>query len=371
MIKCIAVYPHTINDEYKKKVSKTISNAKKYHFDEVFTTVHLPEYSFEQQVECLKIISKEAKKHNLEVTVDVGGHYVSKIIDNPDLIKGIKLDFIRLDYGYKLDQVKALYKLIKLKGFVINASIYNKEEFKKQIKDFKKINKNIEIRACHNFYIKDNSGIGPLLAERQDSYLREYNLPIYYCVPTYSNPRGPLHKGLCTIENHRYQGIRDILVDLYIKHDLNAFMMADEWLSDEEFKEVDKTLNLLTRKLKKKETIKVKLLDNITEKERKIVLQDHFFRFDSTDTLLRSQSSRQMAEFASVIEKHNNVLRLKGSLGIDNKLNKRYSGEFQVITQELKKDPSINVVGILANEDDLITLLRFREGITYKFVEVK
>ena len=78
-----------------------------------------------------------------------------------------------------------------------------------------------------------------------------------------------------------------------------------------------------------------------------------------------------MAEFASEIRPLNTVSRKKGDITIDNINNKRYSGEMQVVFKDLKEDERINVVGRVIRQEDLIKLLRFKEGITYNFIEAK
>ena len=78
-----------------------------------------------------------------------------------------------------------------------------------------------------------------------------------------------------------------------------------------------------------------------------------------------------MAEFGCVIEKNHTVLREEGMITIDNKMNKRYSGELQVIMKEACEDEGVNVVAKIVYANDLLKLMRFREGISYRFREVE
>ncbi len=373
MIKCVAIYPGEINEQYIQNVKNTVMLASKYHFDEIFTSIHLPEYSLQQQLDTCRLISQQTKEHGLELTVDIGGYFIEQLLSDSEKLsdfKNMRADFIRLDYGYKKEEVKALYENLNIRGFVINASIYSKEEVDDNLAFFKSLDENIEIRACHNYYVRQESGIDDTCALKQDSYFEEYNVPIYYCVPTYSHPRGPLHLGLCTLEKHRFKSISEVITDLYLNHNLNALMMSDEWLGEKEFEEVEETLGLLQSPLDKYQQIDVVFCPTATKEEKDIVLQDHLFRYDSPYQYLRSQSSRQMAEFASVIKQNNMLERKAGDITIDNELYKRYSGELQVVTQDSSVDGRVNVVAKLANKKDLIKLLRFREGITYHFNEV-
>jgi hypothetical protein len=373
MIKCVAIYPDYITEEYIRRVEESVRRASKHHFDEIFTTVHLPEYTIEEQMKGIALIAKEAKKYYLDITVDVGGECIEQILNDSEKLaffKKIPIDFIRLDYGYDENQVKSLYEQLNIRGIVLNASIYSQKEVDKIMTFFQSISENIEIRACHNFYIREESGIDSEYALRQDSFLKKYEIPIYYCIPSYANPRGPLHMGLCTLEKHRNKRIRNILSDLYLNYNLTAFMLADEWISEDEYEEVEKTIEVLTATLSKEVAIDIQFLENVTKKEKEIVLGTHIFRNDSPEQFLRSQSSRQMAEIGSLIEKNHTVLREEGMITIDNKLNKRYSGELQVITRRACRSEKVNVVAKLIHPYDLLKLLRFREGISYRFCEV-
>lgn len=371
MIKCLAIYPNKLDKEYVDKVNSTLELANKYSYNEIFTTIHLPELSLKTQLKALKYISKERKKYNLELTVDVGGSYICDILNSEliiQLLKESEIDFIRLDYGYLIDDVRTLYKRLNLKGFVLNASIFNEKEFIEQVDKLKNIDNNIQIRACHNFYVREETGLDETFAFKQDAYIRKYNIPIYYCIPSHSSPRPPLYQGLCTLEKHRNMGLEDIICDLYINHNLNAYMLADEWFNENEFKVIDDTLNGLCKELNDVEDIKVRVFNVTTKEEEEIILKEHEFRLDSPYNLLRSLSSRQMAEFSKEIEPNNTILRRKAYITIDNLLNKRYSGELQVVLEDKCEKVSCNVVGEIVDMQDLIKLRRFKEGIKYRFV---
>lgn len=372
MIKSFAIYPALLDKVYTDKVEKIIKLAKKYCFDEVFTTIHLPEIELERQIEACEFICRIAHQYDLEVTVDIGGNYIDSILNDNKIwqrVRNLKIDFIRLDYGYSKVEVRDLYKKIKVKGFVLNASIYSKKEIGEYIEYIKFIDKDIKIRACHNFYLREMSGLDALYAKKQDEYFIEYNIPVYYCVPSYSHPRGPLFKGLCTLEKHRYQSIKYIVSDLVINHGAKAILMSDEWLEEREMNELLLTLNKLEEPLSKQQVINISFYDNATEFEKKIVLQEHKFRNDSSFDYLRSQSSRQMAEFAMPIKANNCTSKCLGDITIDNEGLKRYSGEMQVIGTKTIEDININVVAKLKDEFEMIKLWRFREGINYVFKE--
>ena len=73
MIKSIAISPHHIDIDYLNKIDFTLKLADMYGFDEIFTTVHLPEYSLSQQLDCFDAIVDKARKYGFDITVDIGG----------------------------------------------------------------------------------------------------------------------------------------------------------------------------------------------------------------------------------------------------------------------------------------------------------
>ena len=106
------------------------------------------------------------------------------------------------------------------------------------------------------------------------------------------------------------------------------------------------------------------------DEEKNIVLGKHIFRYDSPSNLLRSVSSRQMAEKARLIKPNNVIERKCGCISIDNELYKRYSGEMEVVLKDKEADERVNVVGYI-NNDDLYKLSAYKDGMSYDFIEEK
>lgn len=363
MIKSAAIYPEVISDKFLKQIKDYISLLDRYNYDEIFTTVHLPELSFGVQLECLKAIIDEVRNYNFDIVTDVGGKYVRELIDSN--LKGI--DYIRLDCNFNLSEVRELYSKLNLKGFIINASTYSEKEFIEFLKELRNIDENMELRCCHNFYVKEESGLDDIFALKEDLMIKKHNLPIYYCIPSHNNPRGPLHLGLCTLEKHRYMPLDDVVADLYLNFEADGFLLSDMWFSEEELRLIDKTLYSLNVKLSDPVLINIFLCEDVSHEEKDIIFKEHVFRHDSPYNLLRSLTSRRMAESACEIPEHNTIRRTRRSVTIDNILNKRYSGELSVVLDDKDADERINVVGYI-DENDIIRLRRYKEGYRYQFV---
>ena len=359
MIKAISIYPSN-EDNYLNKCEEYISLASTYNFTSVFTSLHIPEINLKIQIKFLNELSKLCKKYNMEIIADIGGNSIKQIISDNELLNIVvdsNIDYLRLDYGYDHSDIAHLRKLLNNKGFIINASIYNEEESKQEVEFIRSLN--CDIKACHNYYPRVESGIDESFALIQKQIFDNLNVPIYYYVPNINNPRGPVYKGLPTIEKHRNIGVKDALLELVLKYNADGIIISDNFCTKEYFD------NFNNINLEKELIIKVKTINN---KYDDIVYQTHIFRYDSNENYLRSKSSRQMAEYAKEIEPENCIDRIAGAITIDNKNYSRYSGELQVVLKNNHKDDRVNVVGYI-EEKDLDKLSYYKQGYKFKFIK--
>lgn len=366
MHQCISVYPCSITEQTIAQLNQYLQLAQQYGVHEVFTSIHLPEYSMEDQLSFLELTAKAAHHLKMELTADIGGPFIRKALEDKetlDRLKNVHLDYLRLDYGYSQDQLRNLYHHLHLKGFVINASMVSETQLQQHMNFFKSLDENIFIRACHNFYVREESGLDKEFALAQTKLFKKYNVPVYFCVPSYTHPRGPLHLGLPTLEHHRFQEIDYILMDVMTTYQAQGILYSDEWMSENLFKIIHQTIE------KRAIQIPVVLNENLTEIEKRIILKKHIFRYDSNTSFLRSRSSREMAEFAYKINPKNCVIRKAGFITIDNEHYLRYSGELQVVLKDAKEDHRVNVAAKLKRQSDLMKFSFFREGFIYEFIE--
>lgn len=361
----ISIYPQDLKDETREKIKKYFSLAKRYHVNQVFTSIHLPELTLEEQGTFLMEIAKIIQDLKMSCIADIGGNFIKELLENQGMMEDLKkceIDYFRLDCGYDFNQISELYHQLKPKGFIINASMVRQSQIDEHLDFFHELDPNITIKACHNFYVRDESGLDRDFALSQSKMFEEKGVPVYYCVPSFDHPRGPLHLGLPTIEEHRKMAFENILLDLMNTYRAQGILFADEWLSESKFKQIDSVIN------KKIVDIPVELYDSCSEEEKQIVCGSHVFRYDSNELFLRSRSSREMAEFAKEIAPNHCIERKKGDITIDNENYLRYSGELQVVMKDATCDKRVNVVAHIKNEEDLQKFGSFREGITYRFI---
>lgn len=113
--------------------------------------------------------------------------------------------------------------------------------------------------------------------------------------------------------------------------------------------------------------LKVKLSENISDIEKKIVLEElHFNRGDVSDYLVRSTQSRVKYKGQN-FEPFNIVDIKRGDVLIESSLYKRYVGELQIALKDMKNTGKTNVVGRIVDEE--IFLLDYLEPWSkFKFV---
>ena len=373
MNKVISIYPN-LEENYLNKCETYIVLSKQYGFNEVFTSLHLPEVELSTQINFLSDLASISKKYNMTLIADIGGNSIKKIIKDKQLLDKIQaVDYFRLDYGYDHQDIKYLHDYLQNKGFIINASIYNNIESHKEVEFIRSLN--AQVKACHNFYPRVESGIDEQLALIQKEIFDELNVPIYYCVPSLTNPRGPIYKGLPTIEAHRYLNTKQVISELINKYAADGIMFSDNFYSEEEFKSIENIEHVEYDR--KQVTIpnysNIQINDEIhihtfNDLYDDIIYQSHIFRYDSNSKFLRSKSSRTMAEFAKSIEPENCIERKAGYITIDNRLYERYSGELQVVLADAPLDERINVVGYIEKQD-IDKLKEFRNNHSYTFIK--
>lgn len=363
----IAIYPSVNWKQQVKEWDAYMDRACRQGFSEVFSTLHLPELSLAEQVEMLGELSGLVKCHGMELTADIGGEEIEELLANPSLCSRIRemgLDFLRLDYGFSIAQAKNMYECLGIRGFVINASLYSKTEVKKLINELKTIHSCMELRACHNYYPRPESGLDEKFFQNQNQIFSELGLDVYGCISGGSRLRGPLSLGLPTLERHRGMNLEQVSVELISSPGISGVMVSDEFFTEKELGVVHHAAE------REPLTLKIYLDETISLMEKKLILnQNHHIRYDSNELILRSQTSREMSRIGRQIAPRLKYKRSRGMVTVDNVCFGRYSGEVQIVMGELPADDRINCCGWIC-EADMWKLQYFRRGYDYRFVEV-
>ena len=372
----IAIYPDgapakASGYEGARRWERYMEEAAGAGFDEVFLSLHLPEFTVSEQLELLCDVAGKARALGQSLTVDVGGGQLEELLASENYCEQIRqagVDFIRLDYGYTMEQVRGIWKRWAVKGFVLNASTYREEELVSMQREFLAVDENIQLRACHNYYPRPESGLSYHFFLQQNEIFYRLGIPVYSCIPDDENPRGPVREGLPTVETHRRMGLEQVVRQLAASPANTGLMAADEYFAPEKLVRIrraaEEERRLLERSLESslespQESSQERILElaffpaeGATEEELGLVYAGtHHIRYDSNDQVLRSQSSRQMSEYAGQVAPRPACPRPAGTVTVDNSLYGRYSGEVEIVMEDLPADRRVNCVGQAAEED--------------------
>lgn len=139
----------------------------------------------------------------------------------------------------------------------------------------------------------------------------------------------PVSEGLCTLEQHRNLPIEVQAKHLFAAGAIDDVIIANAFASEEELR----ALSAINKNMLE---LKVKLSENISDIEKKIVLEElHFNRGDVSDYLVRSTQSRVKYKGQN-FEPFNIVDIKRGDVLIESSLYKRYVGELQIALKDMK-----------------------------------
>ncbi|MCF6459853.1 MupG family TIM beta-alpha barrel fold protein [Clostridium sp. Cult3] len=331
-----------------EEILKYIEEAHHMGIDLLFTSAHIPEVgeSFEDDFERILNLCNEL---GITTIVDISKDYFESL----DLNR-YKIDYIRLDFGFTLEEA-ALMTKEQGYGISVNATTFDEEQIEEFIKYGGRLDK---INACHNFYPRRDTGISEELFIEKNRIFKEYGIKTMAFIPTNYKRRGPVYEGLPTLEEHRdmnpivsAQHLLMLGVDFIVVGDAMASIDELQVLSS-----IEEDVTLLP----------VELKDNISEVELSLLRQVHTNRVDPGEYAIRSQESRLIKE-GIIPPNNNNIMRKKYSITIDNEGYNRYEGELQILKKDLNADPRVNIVADGYEARILIELLQPGEKFKFYF----
>lgn len=336
-----------------------IKQSKKLGFDNIFTSLHIPEANYEKAVEEFKIIAILSDNLNMNIIADISPRaftFLEADMNNLKKIKDMGIYGVRVDFGFCPEEISNFtHNKWDLK-IEINASTVT-ERFFNELENFRP---NYEmLQACHNYYPRLNTGISIETFNRKNKMLRERNMKIAAFIPSLVNKRGPIFEGLPTLEKHRFLDPYVAAKELFAL-DMENIIFGDSIPSGDEIKRVGAI---------DKDVLEIRIrLNKCTLLEKKTVFEHvHENRADPAEDVIRSTNSRVDLNHSSIIFPHNNISRSIGSITIDNKDYLRYSGELQICKKILPPDKRVNVVGSVF-ADDLVFLDYINDETKFKLV---
>ena len=182
---------------------------------------------------------------------------------------------------------------------------------------------------------------------------------MYGFIPGDALLRGPLYKGLPTLEAHRTAAPSAAFVDLAVNYGLDGIFAGDPEVSAREQEYIRHFCT--TGEL---------CLPVACAPLRDAVRPHLYLPPGLAQRLVRYQESRLYSCFGSTVQPDNCVERRRRCVTMDNIGYGRYSGEIQLVRADLPADEKVNVIGEVPAEYDLL-LDCIKRGKTFRMVKVQ
>lgn len=339
----ISIY---LSKEQKEKNHQLIQTAKAKGFQSIFTSLHIPEDDPSTYKELLQVLGQQAINNGMELMADISPKslaYLGLEYSTVTELVNWGVSGLRIDYGISEKQIADLSQKMKI---ALNASTIS-EEFLKTLKHYGLRTENVE--AWHNFYPRPETGLSKSYLREKNQWIKSFGITTMAFIPGDDEKRGPLFKGLPTLEKHREMNPLHAYIELTESCYVDKVLVGDISSSKETMEKLSFAKEYIP--LRYKTDIKDEIL-------LKSVEEVHTNREDPARDVIRSMESRLYGRFGDKkLLPINTIERFRGSITIDNVLYGRYAGEMQITLSDLPSDAKVNVVGQVVDED--LSLLSF------------
>lgn len=333
----VSIYLGKQSEEEQADYLQKMSDAG---FKSIFTSLHIPEDNPELLVSTLKKLAKQTTRLNMELICDISNTSIKNLglsIETLPVLNEWGVTGLRLDYGFEPEIISQLSRQMKI---ALNASTIDDNLYKQlQVTglDFKRV------EAWHNYYPRPETGLDKEWFIQRNTWLKERGFLVTAFIPGDDRLRGPLFKGLPTLENHRnmapflaYMDLKSCLVD--------KVLLGDPSIKPETLSQF---ITYQNGEIPLRCTITTKCKASI-----ELVNLKHRNRMDPARDGIRSETTRSYAQQdGKKLTSENTINREIGSITIDNELYGRYRGELQIVKRPLEADEKVNVIGNIIRED--------------------
>ena len=332
---------------FEKQKEQLVSLYKEGNF--VFTSFHITEEYDNTYIQRAKDMCTFLNTCGYRIIADVSSNTL-KLFQTESLLELAKLlniSILRIDYGFTEDEIIKLAREIPI---CMNASTVT-SDFADKLASL-----SLDVYAMHNYYPRPETGLDEEQFRIRNEMLLSKGFKVLAFIPGDADKRGPIHEGLPTLESHRYIAPYAAFIDL-LSYGINGVFIGDGIISQFQ-------ANMISQYLDSN----IYQIPVIFDKEYEYLYNKEFtIRTDSPRWLKRLQESRENGDSQNILPK-DCFERITGTITIDNNLYQRYSGEIQMIAENLPADERVNVIGQLPKEYHPI-LKRIRNGSKIRFIK--
>ncbi|HIZ71591.1 MAG TPA: DUF871 family protein [Candidatus Atopostipes pullistercoris] len=317
----------------------------------IFTSMHIPEEDPSDTLDSLKQITKKMNENGMELMIDVSSDtfniYNIKKEEAKEFFADLGVSSLRMDYGFSYSEMKELSENFKV---VLNASTINDETSQ----ELEAVGFDLsEITVCHNFYPRENTGLGREFLYERNAYLHDKGYQIQAFIVGDKEKRGPIYAGLPTLEEHRHADPLYAYLDLTKNFFVDEVLVGDIEMSENSLKRLEDWM---------KDDIISLPMKEWNEELPKNFYEVHVNRPDVAEDVVRSSQSRIVLKDEVIKPLLAAIERPVGTITIDNERYGRYAGEIQITKRDLPADERINILGRI--KKDAVPLLSFIQART-------
>ncbi|GGI42691.1 MupG family TIM beta-alpha barrel fold protein [Mammaliicoccus stepanovicii] len=339
-----------LGDSFDEKYIETmLSEGFKY----VFTSLQMPEDDpriyLSKLKELVSIIDGRA-----EIIADVNPSTFENLglsYKEPKKLREIGIDLIRLDISLNPEDIALLLTDMKV---VCNAST----DAIALLKALRVQNTNLQnVMVAHNYYPRPETGLDEEFFVKQNENIKNEfpEVSIMAFVPG-TSMRGPVFKGLPTLENHRAVHPLKATYDL-LKLGVDDVCIGDSSIDQETIFQFNTYFH---------DGIVSLHVEHVSEHLDKMLGTVFHNRQDQARDVIRAEEARKHNH--DEVEPYNVIDRNKGSITVDNSLYGRYMNELQITKVALPSNEAVNVIGYVKDRDkDCIDMIE--AGCAFQFIK--
>jgi hypothetical protein len=319
---------------------RACADARRQGFELLFTSLHIPEEDGSAMPRLLRELGSIAQRNHLRLVADIAGQSLSALgltASSAGDLRGWGVHGLRIDDGMPPEQIAELSRALPVS---LNASTLDGAH----VDALSAAGVDLTmLEAIHNYYPKPSTGLDVDFLTRRNQLLHERRIEVGGFVAADGVRRGPIGRGLPTLEKHRDVHPLAAAIDLaelgadhiYLGDPGLRARSAEQWARYL----ADQTIDLT-----------VALVGDIPAAVRDRLRHTDTNRPDPGRDLIRLRNSRDALRGVPIAPS-NTAPRPIGSVGIDNDRGGRYRGEISIALTDLPADPTTNVLGTVADTD--------------------